>query len=107
MFIFMFDQQPVGSFFAFPAAHPHEDKTSLQTLALQLEFEVALLQSLVRRLVSFRLPIAAIPEHDGAATILGLGNGAFKVAIVERMIFDLDCQTFILRIKRRTFGDRP
>ena len=35
------------------------------------------------------------------------GNGAFEIAVIERMVFDLDREPLVTRIERRTFGDRP
>ena len=35
------------------------------------------------------------------------GNGAFEVAVVERMVLDLDRQPLAVRIERRALGHRP
>ena len=54
-----------------------------------------------------RLPIATVPQLHRAATVLSLGDGALEVAIVERVILDLDCKAFVLRIERRPASDGP
>ncbi len=52
---------------------------------------------------AFRLPVAAIPQHHRATAILTLWNRAFEVAIVERVILDLDLdldrETLVVRIE--------
>ena len=79
----------------------------MQPLALQREFEVALRQRLLGALLSFRLPVAAVPQHDRAAAILAFRDRAFEIAVVERMIFHLDRKALVVRIERRAFGHRP
>jgi hypothetical protein len=61
----------------------------------------------IRALGVVAVPIAAIPNHDGTAAILTLRNGAFKVALIQRMVFDLDCEPLVLRIEGRALGDGP
>ena len=74
-------------------------------LAIQGEFQIALLEAaLADRL---RLPDAAIPQHDGAAAILAFGNGAFEIAIVQRVILDLDRQPLVGGIERWTARHGP
>src|SRR3954447_9303769 len=105
VFVAMLDQQPVGPLTAVAViAHSHQDPTAVQLLAMESELEVALLEP-ARGVV--RLPIAAVPEQDSPAAILAFGNGAFEVAVVERMIFDLDGQPLVTRIERWAFGHRP
>ena len=74
----------------------------MKPFALEGEFQLALCQGLLGSLVAFRLPIAAVPELDRATAILAFRDGPFEVAVVERMIFDLDRESFILRIERWT-----
>src|SRR5258708_3430284 len=57
------------------------------------------------RIVGF--PVAAIPKLHGAATILALRNGAFEIAIIERVIFHLHREALVARIERRPLRDRP
>ena len=58
-------------------------------------------------LVALGQPEAAIPQHDGAAAILALGDRALEVAVVERMVLDLDGEALVVRIERRALGHRP
>ena len=52
-------------------------------------------------------PEAAVPEHDGAAAILALGDGAFEVAVIERVIFGLDGKPLVAGVERGALGHRP
>src|SRR5882757_4190857 len=76
----------------------------MQLLALKGEFEVALLEA---ALGIDRLPGAAVPELHGAAAILIFRNRAFEIAVVERMILDLDRQPLVVRIERGAARHRP
>jgi hypothetical protein len=44
---------------------------------------------------------------QATTAILAFRNGPFEVAVVERVIFDLDGEAFIMRIDRWTLGDGP
>lgn len=106
--IVVFDQQPICPLAAVAIiAHAHQHEAAVQALALQGELEVAFCQRLLRALISFRFPIAPIPEHDRAAAVLTFRNGAFEVAIVQRVILDLDCQPLVVRVEGWAFGDSP
>ena len=95
------DQQPVGALAAVAIVlHPHQHPAAMQPLALEDEFEVALGERFLGRAPPFGLPVAAVPELDRAAAILALGDGAFEIAIVERMVFDLDRQALVVGIER-------
>ena len=74
-------------------------------MADQGEFEVAALQPLPR--IAFGQPVAAIPELDRAATILVFRDGALEIAVVQRMILDLDGEALDAGIERRPLGHRP
>ena len=101
----MLDQEPVGSLAAIAVmAHAHQHPAAAELVAVQREFQVALLESALRIV---GLPIAAIPELHGAAAILALGNGAFEIAVIQRMVFHLHRQPLVVRIERRPLRDRP
>ena len=70
--------------------HAHQHPAAFEPLAVQGELQVALLQALVR--IAFRDPVAAVPQLHRAAAILALRDGALEVAVVERMVLDLDRQ---------------
>jgi len=74
----------------------------VQVFALDHELKLAF-SDRGRVIGFFRHPIAAIPELDRAT----LRNSPFEVAVVERMIFDLDGEALIMQIDRRTLGDGP
>src|SRR5262249_54153032 len=57
--------------------------------------------------VAFGQPVAAVPELHRAAAVLIVGDGAFEVAVVERMILDLDGEPLDRGIDRRALGHGP
>jgi len=73
--------------------------SAVQTIAVQTEFQFTFAQLFLRRLVTDRFPNSAIPKLHGAAAVLAFRNRAFEVAVVERMIFDLDCKALIVWIE--------
>ena len=69
----------------------------MQLLAVQRELEIALLEAAFGIL---GLPVAAVPELTVPPPYSPFGNRAFEVAIVERMVLDLDRQPLVMRIER-------
>ena len=51
--------------------------------------------------------VAAVPQLDGAAAVLALGDRALEVAIIQRMVFDFHGQALVMRIERRALGHGP
>ena len=102
------DQQPIGPFPAITfAAHPDQDPAASQACTLQREFKIAAVECLLRRSAALGNPITSVPQLNRAAAVLSTGNRALEISIVQRMIFDFDCQALIRRIERRTLGDGP
>src|SRR5262245_8974937 len=100
------DQQPVAAFAALAVmAQTHQYPGALQFFPSEREAELALAQRLGRVLIA--RPETTIPQHDGAATILALRNGAFEVTVIERMIFGFDGKPPVLGIKRGALGHGP
>ncbi len=107
-FVAVLDQKPIGALVAGAVVlDAHENPTAFELISGENEFEFALAQLLFRALVAHRRPETAIPNHHGAAAVLTFGNGAFEVAVVERMIFDFNGEALDLRIDGRTLGDGP
>src|SRR6266702_886343 len=101
----MLDQQPVGALAASAiVAHAHEHPAAVQLVAVQRELEVTLLEAAFG-IIGF--PSAAVPQHHRAAAILAFWNRAFEIAIVERMVLDLDRQPLVAWIERRPLRHRP
>src|ERR1700760_1362808 len=71
---------------------------------MQVEFQVALGKAALRIV---RIPGAAVPQLNRAATILVFRNGAFEIAIVERMVLDFDREPLVMRVKRWSSRDGP
>ena len=104
-FVAVLDQEPVGALAAVAVAlHPHQHPAAVQLVAMQREFQVALLEAALG-IIGF--PDAAIPQHDGAAAILVVRDGAFEIAVVQRVILDLDRQPLVVRIERGSSRHRP
>ena len=77
----------------------------MQLLAVETEGEAAFLVSLVR--IAFRLPGPAIPQQNGAAAVLAFGDGAFEIAVIERMILDMDREALLAFDEARPLRHRP
>ena len=54
-----------------------------------------------------RFPVSAVPQLHGAAAVFALRNRPLEVAVVERMVFDLDRQALVGRIERGPARHRP
>src|SRR5260221_8782125 len=105
--ILLLDQQPVLAFLARGSpAHADERPFALQLLAVEGEFERALAIGGFGVLV-VRLPGAVIPEQHRAAAILTPRNDALEIAIVERMVLDMDGKALLAGIEARALGNRP
>ena len=87
--------------------HAHQNPAAVQPLALQRELEFAVRERLLGVRAALRLPIAAVPQLNRSAAILALRDRALEVAIVERMVLDLDREALIVRIERGTPRHRP
>jgi hypothetical protein len=98
-FVAMLDKEPVGTFLAFSLAHPCQDPAALQLLALESEVKLAFPYSAIWILT---VPIAAIPNHHGAAAVLPLRNGPFEVAVIQRMVF-LDREPLVVGSREGPF----
>ena len=99
VFVAVLDQEPVGALAAVAVAlHSHQHPASVQLVAVQDEFQVALLEAALG-IIGF--PSAAIPQHDGAAAVFAFRNGAFEIAVIQRMVLDLDREPLVVRIERR------
>src|SRR5664279_2873515 len=57
--------------------------------------------------IAFSNPVATVPQLHRATAILTLGNGTFEIAIVQRMVLDLDRKTLVVRIERGTTRHGP
>ena len=54
-----------------------------------------------------RLPCALVPEHDGAAAVLALGDDAFEAAVLHGVVFDLDGEALVGDDVAGALGDGP
>src|SRR5204863_5667289 len=92
----MLDQEPVSALAAIACTvfHAHEHPAPPELLAGDREFELALAQRAIY-VAGFLLrhPEAAIPQHHRAAAVFPFRDRALEVAVVERMVLDLNRQS--------------
>jgi hypothetical protein len=98
------DQQPGLLPLLCARADAHKMPATLELLAVEREGQPTLLQSPVR--IAFRMPAAAIPDHDRAGAIT-LRYRALELVVVDRMVLDLDREALLGWIKAGPAGYRP
>src|ERR1700729_1654867 len=104
----MLDQQPVVPLASSTIVlHPDEDPTPVKTLSIEGKLEVAPDESLLGRLATFGLPIAAVPQLNRAPAVFAFGDCAFKITVIERVILNFYRQPLVARIKRWPLGYSP
>ena len=54
-----------------------------------------------------RLPCALVPDHDGAAAVLALGDDALEAAVLHGVVFDLDGEALVPHVIAGALGDGP
>ncbi len=54
-----------------------------------------------------RRPCSRVPQHDGAAAILVLGDDPLERGIAHRMVFGADREALVVGIGARPLGHRP
>src|SRR5579871_4721315 len=109
-FVVLFDEQPVGLGVGAAGAAMHADERplALQLSAMKDELERAFAQAVIDIGVSrLRFPGALVPQHDGAPTVLPLGDDSFKAAIFHGMVFDLHGQPLIRDNIAGSLGNGP
>ena len=104
LLVLLLDEEPVLLVLGGIVFHQHKGPAPLQALALEIEFERALLQPLFRVLT--RLPFALVPEHDGAGPI-AIRYNAFKVAIIQWVVFRAHGQALVSGVEARPLGHGP
>src|SRR5208337_4610144 len=57
--------------------------------------------------IAFGAPKAAIPDHDRAPAIFALGNDPFEIAVIDRVILNLNGEALLTRIEAWAFCDCP
>jgi hypothetical protein len=70
--------------------HTHQYPATAKPLTVQSELQITSFHGFRRCLLALRLPITTVPQLYRPAAVLALGNRAFKVSVVQRMVFDLD-----------------
>src|SRR6185312_2290761 len=78
---------------------------AVQLVALQLEQQLAFLESLPPILE--RYPFPAVPDDHTAGAVVARGDDPLEIAVLERVILAFDRQPFVVGVVRRTLGYRP
>ncbi|MND78806.1 hypothetical protein D3C80_705270 [compost metagenome] len=104
----LLEQQPVGPLgrLAAIALEPDQSPAALEPLALQIELDHALREGGVQVLV-LRRPGSRVPQLDRPCPVVAGRDGPFEIAVVQRVVFDLDRQPLDGRVARRGLGDGP
>lgn len=97
------DQEPLGLLAAQVGAD--QVPTPGEFLAIQGEAEMALFQALAR--IVQRRPGASVPDDDIAGAVVPLGDAAFEIGIVQRMVLNLHREPLHRRVEARPLGHRP
>ncbi len=97
--------QPVFLSVGWFAVHPNQMPAAAEFLTVEVELQMALLVALMR--IAIRRPGTPIPDKHRAATILPLGDDAFEVAIVQRVILDVNGKPLFIRIEAWPACDCP
>ena len=104
----MLDQQPVDALAAAAVMFDaHQHPASLELAAGEHELQFAVGERTYRIYVRLGCPVAAIPQHDCAATVFALRDGALEIAVGKRVILDLDGESLFDRIERGTTCHGP
>ena len=80
---------------------------ALHPLAFEGEVEMPFLDRLARVLARVGDPAALVPQHHRAAAIFALGDGAFEIAVVERMVLGAHRQAVLAGIEARALWAPP
>ncbi len=102
----MLNQQPF-LLSGFSAADFDQHKTPGEFFTVQNELQLAALELLLRREISFHFKGAVVPYDHIAGAIIALRYFALELGVFEWMIFSLNCQSLITWIHRRAFGHGP
>jgi hypothetical protein len=88
--------------------HAHESPAALELLAVEAELELALAIALDGIALALLWgPGAAVPEEDGAAAVLPLGDDPLEATVIQRMVLDVDGQALLAGIEARPLGHGP
>src|SRR5216683_1194484 len=100
----LLDEQPVVALFSGPPMHAYQVPAPVQFFAVERERKMAFGQSFMR--INFRLPTATVPNHDGAAAVFALRDCALEFVVGDRVVLDLDRQSFFTRHQTGAARDR-
>src|SRR3954468_6402377 len=74
---------------------------------MQTKLEVATLELFFGRRVSEKLVTPAVPQKHASRAIIPCRDGAFEVAILDRMILNMHGEALLFGVQSRAFGNGP
>ena len=101
----LLDQQPVAAVRLLLAAGPHQREAAAQLVALEIEEQLPLLQPFLGILDG--PPAPEIPDDHGAGPVVPLGDHAFEVGVLDRVVLHLHREPLLGRVERGSLGHRP
>src|ERR1700676_983366 len=89
-------------------ARPHHRVTAAQLESEHLDIELARAHGVRHFARRIGHPIdAAVPYDDLASAIVALGNDAFEIAVLDRMVLDHHGEPLVCGIEGWPLGPRP
>jgi hypothetical protein len=83
----------------------HQSPLAAQLVASEFEEELPLLKAFVW--VFQRDPDPLVPYDYGSGSVIAFRYDALELAVLDRVVFSVDSQPLVLRIRRRALGNRP
>ena len=87
------------------AVHAHQRPEPLQLVAAQFKLQLAIFKTLGG--IYLGQPHPVVPNYHVACTVLLGWNQPFKIAIRQRVIFNLHGHAFDMRVQARPLRHRP
>src|SRR5581483_7337071 len=101
-----FQQQPLWFARFLAGTHAHQGPFTTELLAFEEQVQFAFAQG-ANGIVSTDLIRTGVPDHDRSSTVIALGNSAFEVSVIERMVLDLHRESAVALARGEPFGNSP
>ncbi len=106
--VVLLDEEPVVLLVTRAGLHADERPFAVELGAVEDELQRAVAEAGIDiRVAGLRFPAALVLDHDGASSILALGDDAFEAAVLHGVIFDLDGEALVFHVVGRALGAGP